>query len=556
MQEREYQNQAIENCIQYLKTNAGDPLIVSAMGTGKSIIIAKLIKRLGKANNVRILVCTHVSKLAEQNAKKLRSVCPEADIGMFSAGLKLKQISNDIVFSTIQSVYRLPEDDLKDFNLIIVDECHTISRKAQTMWGALFQKVGKHRKIGLTATDFRMDSGSLTSGDDAMFDDVCFEYGLGRAVADGYLCRLVAKETKTKYDVSKVGKLGGEFNLSELQAATNIDALTKQAVAEIIEKGELRKTWLIFCNGVEHGFAVRDELRRCGITAETVNGETLNADDILEAFNGGSIRAVTVFGMWTTGVDIPGIDLIAMIRHTLSGGLLLQMGGRGTRVTIDLSPYNTPQERKNAIAASDKPNCLFLDFAGNIERHGPLDLIKAREKGKKGEGVAPIKSCPDCASLIHASASKCIDCGHIFQKTETLNIGKAHTGAILSEPEVRKVVDIVYSVHNQNKEGKIPCLMVKYIHPDDSNTREYICLQHTGFAKKKADKWWLERDGGYIDGHPVKAIVDSGMCQYLKKPSEITVIKEGKYERVINYDFTNLLTEANTEDLQSSSSFW
>jgi DNA repair protein RadD len=59
----------------------------------------------------------------------------------------------------------------------------------------------------------------------------------------------------------------------------------------------------------------------------------------------------------TTGYDEPAIDAIAMLRPTKSAGLYVQMVGRGFR----LHP--------------SKVNTLVLDFAGNVERFGPVDTI-------------------------------------------------------------------------------------------------------------------------------------------------------------------------------------
>ena len=66
-------------------------------------------------------------------------------------------------------------------------------------------------------------------------------------------------------------------------------------------------------------------------------------------------------GVLTTGFNAPAVDLIAMLRPTKSAGLYVQMAGRGTRL------------------APGKQNCLVLDFAGNVSRHGPIDLVEPRK---------------------------------------------------------------------------------------------------------------------------------------------------------------------------------
>jgi DNA repair protein RadD len=264
--------------------------------------------------------------------------------------------------------------------------------------------------------------------------------------------------------------------------------------------------------------------------------------------------------------------MIAMLRHTMSGGLLVQMAGRGTR-TINPPTQTTAPERKAAIAASTKPNCLFLDFSGNIQRHGFLDTITGKDKKK---GVAPMKDCPECATIVYASAKNCPDCGYIFdarvckecdarnpkdaehcsgcgavfekiQAERKTVLTDAHDGAVLSSqvklPERRKVTDVEYIPHNLSKDEKTPTLRVKYHHPDQKPTNEWICLQHEGYAKQKAHAWWMKMGGRpeEIRNLGIKMIIDGGYCNSLKKPSAIVVVPEGKYERIVHYDFSNPL---------------
>lgn len=541
---RGYQEQAVDAVIAYLRANPdGNPIVCAATGTGKSIMIARLIERVKKANpTARIMVATHVAELLEQNSAKLATLMPEADIGFYSAQLGEKDFHNEIVFAGIQSIYK--QKKLGSFNLLIVDEAHTIGRKEASMWGKLIALIKsqnpKLRIVGFSATPFRMDSGSLTSGEDALFDEIVYDYSLSRAIQDGYLCPLKAKYTTTEYNIEGVGKVAGEYNLKQLEEKTNVDDLTRSAVAEMIERGSGRKSWLIFCNGVAHSFSIRDELRRQGISCETVTGETPDYEraDILARFKAGTLQAVTNNAVWTTGVDVPNVDLIGMLRHTMSGGLLLQMAGRGTRIMADVSDCITAKDRRDKIATSIKPDVMFLDFAGNIERHGFLDQITAKDKKKAGEGVAPMKGCPECFSICHAAATKCKDCGYEFPKNTESKVGELYEGALFGgAPEEKKVEAVEYYPWNLNKEGKIPCLLVKYLHPNDGQTREYICLQHTGFAKDKADAWWEKRDtiGSAIDGLSIQEIYDGGYTKYLMWPESIVVKKDGKFDRILSY---------------------
>jgi superfamily II DNA or RNA helicase len=110
----------------------------------------------------------------------------------------------------------------------------------------------------------------------------------------------------------------------------------------------------------------------------------------------GEIRALASVAVLTTGFNAPAVDLIAMLRPTKSPGLYVQMAGRGTR----LSP--------------GKQNCLLLDFAGNVRRHGPIDLIQPRKLGESDAGSDSTRTCPSCKSIIQRTKSHCPDCGFEF----------------------------------------------------------------------------------------------------------------------------------------------
>jgi len=147
-----------------------------------------------------------------------------------------------------------------------------------------------------------------------------------------------------------------------------------------------------------------------------------------------------------------------------------------------------------------------------------------------------MKPCPECATICHAAARKCRDCGYDFPVNEKELVGEVYKGKVLSEPEIREVVKVTYTPHNLGKEEKTPSLRVRYDHPDNTYTCEYICLQHSGFAYQKAMKWWNERDGGAINGATVEQICKEKYPDELKTPQSITVRKEGKWGRIIKYN--------------------
>jgi DNA repair protein RadD len=76
---RDYQEHALEALFAYWRGNGGNPLIEMATGTGKSLVIGEMARRLMVGTSRRILVVTHVRELIEQDEKAISGVARSAD---------------------------------------------------------------------------------------------------------------------------------------------------------------------------------------------------------------------------------------------------------------------------------------------------------------------------------------------------------------------------------------------------------------------------------------------------------------------------------------------
>jgi superfamily II DNA or RNA helicase len=336
---RPYQAEAVRSVIDYWCEGGGNPLVSMATGTGKSVVIAQLVKELESLNpGIRIVMLVHSRELVAQNAAALLRYHPTAHIGINSAGLNRRDTRQPILFASIQSVFRHNADSIGRRDVILIDEAHLTPRKGDGMYRTFLATMKAAnpdmRVVGFTATPFRLDSGRLDKGADRLFDDLVYDYGIGRGIEDGYLSPLISKATARTLDVSGVAKRGGEFVEGALQAAIDKDWITQEAVSEIVAMGEDRRSWLVFCAGVDHAIHVRDAIRARGVSCETVTGETPmgERDRMLRDFKAGKLRCLTNVSVLTTGFDAPATDLVAMLRPTLSAGLYIQMVGRGTRL--------------------------------------------------------------------------------------------------------------------------------------------------------------------------------------------------------------------------------
>lgn len=562
IQPRSYQQSAEEAVFSYWASEGGNGLVDMATGTGKAVVIASLCKRLlAQYPDMRILVVVDTRELVQQDFLALKRAWPEAPAGIYSAGLGRREGHHRVTFASIQSVFRRAHV-LGPRHLVIVDEAHMVPVEGEGMYLTLIQRLREEtpdlRVLGLTATPYRLKSGRLDEGEGRVFDKVVFSYGIRQGIEDGWLSPLMSKAGISEIDVRGVAKQGGEFRPGALERAADKADVVEAATAEIAAYAEGRRSILIFCSGVKHAHHVRESMQLRGIQCATVTGETPagERDRIVRDFKEGRLRAVTNAEVLTKGFDAPGVDLLAMLRPTLSTGLYIQIIGRGTRplYPAGFDPNRaTAEERRDAIASGPKPDCLVLDFAGNVRRHGPVDLVEIAPKGagKKDdaavkEDTVRAKECPVCHSLAPLSAGVCKDCGHEWP-VEAKPKHEAHADAetpILATEEMlsRKARKLLPEEHpvvgweakRHSKLGAPDMLKVTYF-AGLLSFDDYVCIEHGGFAGDKAARWW-RRHGG---AEPTPETVTEALSRMgeLRRPDAVQVRKTDRWWDVVGQRF-------------------
>ena len=542
---RPYQEEAVNAVWEHLRTRDDNPCVVLPTGTGKSIVIAEITHQAVANWGGRVLILAHVKELLEQNAAKIRGLCPDLAVGIYSAGLKRRDTSEQVIVAGIQSVYS-KACDLDGFDLIIIDEAHLIPPDGEGMYRRFLDdsKVinPNVRLIGMTATPYRL-KGGLICRPENLLNHVCYEAGLKEMINQGYLAPIITKGGSTDAKLDGIHVRGGEFVAEEAEEAMMAIGVTGSACREIADLTRDRKAVLIFGCSVRHCQQIKENIEsRTKQECALVTGETPSTEraEILERIKGASVPT-DLFGgvrpplkylvnvnVLTTGFDAPNIDCVCILRPTMSAGLLVQMCGRGLR----LSPE------------TGKTNCLLLDFGQNIMRHGPLDAIRVREPGKAEhrDGAPPVRKCPQCNSLIDACRQVCPDCGYVFPAREAHHEGTAASDAPLSGQVTDteyEVQDISYCVwHKRNQPDAPPTCRIDYQISLQEIFSEWLCPQHTGYARAKFEKWWRD----HAEGTPPDTAADTaeaGRRRIIRAPTHITVrhISGEKFDRVVAYAY-------------------
>jgi DNA repair protein RadD len=325
--------------------------------------------------------------------------------------------------------------------------------------------------------------------------------------------------------VTGVKKRGGEYIESELQAAVDTDPQNCKVVDEVIQLAGDRKAWLFFCAGVQHAWNICDALRERGIEADCVTGETTkkDRDRILSDFKSGKIRAITNANVLTTGFDHPNIDLIALLRPTMSPGLYVQMAGRGMRIK------------------DHTDHCLVLDFAGAVATHGPITAVQTPKKGGDGTGEAPVKVCESCNELCHLSVRECPACGAAFPEPAPKKL-KLHTDDIMGvNGTAMEVTSWAWRRHIGQTSGKLMASVTYYGALSDTPVLEYFPVLHEGYAGEKAigQVYHIARKARVDLSELGRLDPESGLDYLIAKmnqgfsPASIEIKRDGKYNRVI-----------------------
>lgn len=540
MELRYYQRASIDSLYTYFQTNIGNPVVVLPTGTGKSLVLSGFINEAIQAwPETRIVVATHVAELVEQDYLEYVTLSPFANAGLYSAGLGRRDTKNQTLFVGIQSVYNKAHK-IGHVDLLMVDEAQTIPQEGDGMWrkfiAALLEINPYMKVVGLTATDYRMSSGLITTGENRIFTDVCYEYPLLQAIKDGYLCPIIPSNMATRYDIESLGA-GKEYTEKELDRVFNIDGLTSAALDEVEAFGKDRKSWLIFGASNAHAKAIHAELQRRGYKGACVTQDTPPAerDQAAKDIKSGSIRYLVNNKIFTTGFNCKSIDLIADFGKTKSPGLHVQKLGRGTRCI----GANIHESIENG-----KADCLLLDFARNVDFHGALDQIRGRDK-TKGSGEAPMKICPGllpdkipCGEVLFAGIRICFNCGHEFPMDSELDIRTSGgSAAVLStqiEPEWHHVVAMDVALHRKRGAPDAPPTMrVTYL-TLGGRFSEYICFEHSGYAHKKAVSWWRKCGIAALMPRTVESAIEFNY----PVPTRISVLPDGKYWRIVDRDFS------------------
>lgn len=326
---RPYQESAINAARESLRTNRAT-ILKLATGCGKTIIAAGIIKS-AVTKGRRVLMFAHTTELVEQAGDKV-SRATGVQYGVEKAQSRAHDTLFPLVVASVQSMTRRLDRYPKDFfDLIITDEVH---RGAADGYVRIYDHFDRAKLIGLTATPFRSDGKDLME----VYDETCFDYGLEKAIDDGWLVPIVSETIPLEIDISMVGISKGEYVAGE--AAEAIEPILGEVAMVLKEKAFDRKI-VVFLPLVSTSKKFAQMLCDVGFDAEHVDGKSKDRKEILERFGTkGSGSAICNSVLLGEGWDEPSVDCVVILTPLRSTLRYVQFIGRGTRLCPETGKSN------------------------------------------------------------------------------------------------------------------------------------------------------------------------------------------------------------------------
>ena len=413
-QPRYYQMNAINKTVEAIANNEKRILLVMATGTGKTYTAFQIIWRLWKAGiKKRILFLADRTALISQTFTN--------DFAPFKDKMTWVTKQN---FDTAHEIYLAlyqgltgEDEDANSlfqqfspgfFDLVIVDECHRGSAKADSQWREVLEYFTSATQIGLTATPKETTSVSTID----YFGDPIYTYSLKQGIDDGFLAPYRVIRVFFDRDIEGFipyeGQLddNGEvidnriYNTTDFDKNLVLEKRTKQVaktVSDYLKRHNCRMdNTIFFCVDQEHADRMRQALINensdmCAIDNRYVMRITSNDEaGVTQLDNFRNVESqypvlVTTSKLLSTGVDIQTIKYIVLDSNIRSMTEFKQIIGRGTRVREDLGKmYFTIFDFRDVTRLFHDP-----DFDGPIEQQEDFEPRKPGSGPEKPPKTPP-----------------------------------------------------------------------------------------------------------------------------------------------------------------------
>lgn len=376
-----YQDDDVTRIVERFRTGVRRVCYCLPTGGGKTYVGCAVLRKLG--DGCRALVLAHRIEILRQLEKAMAATETKPELVTLLSPMKAS---------------RLSDEELRVFDLVIVDEAH---RAGGATYSKLLARMPMANVLGLTASPYRREG--LQGEFDELIEGPNVSALVERSVIlePSYWSVVEGDEP----DLKGVHVTAGDYNVAELERVTNRPHL----VGNIVREWEARaqgKSTLVFAVSIKHGLSIVASFREKGIDARFVSSETQAGprERLVEDFDAGKFPVLVNVMLLTEGIDVHRIDCLVLARPTRSLVLFVQTVGRAMRH----SPTGAQP--------------LIHDHSGAWRWHGlpttPRKWSLVRELAPKAGRKMPVKRCAECGVVNHLSATECKECGASFRRVD------------------------------------------------------------------------------------------------------------------------------------------
>lgn len=406
MQLRNYQQTFYDRIRHSIATGHRRIMCVAPCGSGKSVVIQKIIESAQQKNNTVLVLC-HRREIIGQLTERLVPY-PNATVGM------------------VQTITRRL-DSTPEPSIIIIDEAHTAKSASYLR---ILEHFSRSYALYFTATPQRTDGKGFADIADDMVDSVSVRW----LVDNGYLTPFEYYAPKTLLDASQLTVTAGEYDGNQATALLDKPKIYGDVLTCYRKYADGLKT-IVYCSSVEHSEKIAQAFNDAGIPAAHIDGKTPKQTraDIIRKFRTGEITVLCNYSLIVEGFDVPDAGCVICLRPTQSLIVHIQSVMRCMRI------------------AEGKRRCVILDMVGNYERHGLPDddrewSLQGRDKRTrhKAENTVKARVCEKCFRTYAGSGAVCPYCGHDNGKTraEIEQDEKAELERITAENRKQKRMEV------------------------------------------------------------------------------------------------------------------
>lgn len=369
---RDYQQEAVNIAVNWVKKNTDAGLLELSGGAGKSLICAEIARIMYQMTGKRVLVLVPNQDLLIQNGEKMELTGEK--FSFYSASVS-KSLRHHIVLATEGTFKSIAKKVGHEFTLVIVDEAHRVTPTFKQIISDMREGNPLLRVIGMTGTPFRHDGYIYEIGTDdkieqesmpnPFYKKLLCRVSCDELIEQGFLTPVQIGLPSESYDTSDI-KLGDreDFTESELKKTFEFKTVTSNIVADFLDKTKNHLGVIVFCATLKHAQEVFDLIPKG--QAVFLHGGLSSSErkQAIHLYKTQQVKYLINRDIASTGFDAPHTDCCVFMRSVGSNGLFQQMVWRIVRLY------------------QGKEISLLLDYGNNIENlfDGSPEIFKPQIK--------------------------------------------------------------------------------------------------------------------------------------------------------------------------------